>query len=228
MDGSKARGAKIFSLDQGALWVEALVPGLEGLAPSDVIRFQAANIEYIRSVGPYASMICLMSGANVTVKMPQAELVEKIQNHDGAVLDLKSISYVEPKAKILTRLQEEFKKAAADEKFAPLENMTFQALVRAPNQAEFREVTFCGQDVDMRAISEGGSILGGKNIRLSMKNAEKAPFEGTEFIIEGTLDEFRALCAEAYARGDRSIDLREFSRQKADVQPEPAFKDPRP
>lgn len=230
MDGNKALGAKIFSLDQSTLWIEALLPGTEGLSATDTISFQASSIDFIRSIGPKASAIHLISGVDIAVQLPYPALLDKLQNTDGPLLDLKSVSYLESRAKLLTRLQEEFKKEAEDAKYAPLENMTFQVWVRPPNKAEFKLFTFSGQDVQMRGVTEGDSIMGGRNMRLTMKDATKAPFDASEFIIEGAFKDMQALCAEVYAQGESKIDLRDFSLRKGTTppQPEPMRTGPRP
>lgn len=219
MDGSKARGAKIFSLDQRDLWIEALVPGEEGISPADPILFQAGAIDFIRGLGSKNSIIRLSSGVEITLNLPQAELLDKLQNPEGDMLDLKRFSYYEKREPLLNRLREEFKAEAEDEKFAPLENLTFRAFVRPANKAEFKDFTFCGKDVEMRALSEGDSIMGGKNIRLKMKPGVRAPFDVREFIIEGTLHDFHAMAREACFKGQNALDLREYSLKKGIVPP---------
>ncbi|MEZ0224458.1 MAG: hypothetical protein ACAH83_07895 [Alphaproteobacteria bacterium] len=219
MDGSKARGAKVFSLDQRDLWIEALVPGEEGLSTADPLLFQAPSIDFIRGLGPKNSIIRLSSGVEVTLNIPQAELLEKLQNPDGDILDLKPFSSCEKRDALLNRLREEFKAAAEEAKYAPLEKLTFRAWVRPAQQAEFKDFTFRGSDVSMRALGEGDSIMGGKNIRLKMKPDAHAPFEGSEFIIEGTLREFHAMCQDTSAKGLTALDLREYSLKKGKVPP---------
>ena len=220
MDGSKGHKAKIFSLDQSTLWIEALVPGTEGLSASDTLSFQAANIDFVRALGPRASLIRLKSGDDIALRMPQPVLMEKLLNPEGALLDLKGFSYLEPKAKLLERLQSDFRKEAEYEKYGMLEEMTFRAFVRPSNKADFREVAFRGQDVRLRDMAEGDSIMGGRNIRLAMKDPAKGPFGVAEFILEGTVHEFRTLAMEAHARGERQIDLRGYSLKKGTMPPD--------
>ncbi len=224
MDGSKISGAKIFSLDQSALWVEVLVPGFDGVSASDTLSFQPSSVDFIRSAGPHASLIRLNSGLEAAVRLPLPELLERLRAPEGPVLDLKPLSYLETGTALVRRLQEDFKEAAEAEKYAALENLTFHVWMRPPHKAEFREFTFAGADVLMRKTSEGDSIMGGKNIRMTVKDPSKLPFEGGEFIIEGAFSELRRLCAEAYGRGDTDIDLRDWSLQKGTTPPEP----PRP
>jgi hypothetical protein len=219
LDGSKPHGAKIFSLNQGELWIEALLPGEEGLSPSDPVSFQASSIEYIRALGPKASVVHLTSGLEIALSLPQPALLQKLQNPDDAMLDLKSLSYVEKRGMLLDRLREEFKKEAEAAKYAPLENLTFRAWVRVPNKADFREFEFSGRDVRVRDISEGGSIMGGTNMRFPLKEGANSTFGNGEFIIEGSLQELRAMCLEACARGDKELDLREYSLKKGTVLP---------
>lgn len=220
LDGSKGHKAKIFSLDQSTLWVEALMPGTEGISSSDTITFQAASIDFVRALGPRASLIRLKSGTDIALRMPQPVLMDKLQNPDGALLDLKGVSYVETKAALLERLQADFRKEAEREKYAALEEMTFRVFVRASNQTNFREFTFRGCDANLRDMQEGGSIMGGNNLRLAMKDAAKGPFGGADFIIEGTLNEFRAMALEAHARGERELDLRDHSLRKGTTPPD--------
>ncbi|TAL35526.1 MAG: hypothetical protein EPN97_07045 [Alphaproteobacteria bacterium] len=219
MDGSKARGAKIFSLDRRDLWIEALVPGEEGVSAADPILFSADSISFIRGLGAKNSVIRLTSGVDITLRLPQSDLLEKLRNPKGDILDLKRFSYVERQEPLLQRLREEFKAEADDAKYAPLESLTFRAWVRPANKAEFRDFTFRGQDVLMRFASEGDSIMGGRNIRLKMKPGGRVPFEGAEFIIEGTLQEFHAMSREAYFKGLVEIDLRDYSLRKGTVPP---------
>jgi hypothetical protein len=219
LDGSKISGAKIFSLDQSALWVEVLTPGLEGVSSTDILSFHASSIDYVRSMGPRASLIHLKSGAEAAVRMPLNELMDRLQSPDGPVLDLKKLSYLETKAALAQRIQQEFKEAAEAEKYAALENLTFHAWVRPANKAEFTEFTFAGRDVRMRNLSEGDSIMGGRNIRFTMNEGVRAPFDAAEFIMEGTIEELRKKCVEAYGCGDAEIDLREYSLRKGTVPP---------
>jgi hypothetical protein len=219
LDGSKARGAKIFSLDPRDLWIEALVPGEEGLSAADPILFSADSISFIRGLGPKNSVIRLTSGVDITLSLPQPELLEKLRNPEGDILDLKRFTYLEKKEPLLQRLREEFKAEAEDAKYAPLESLAFRAFVRPANKAEFREFTFRGQDVMMRSATEGDSIMGGKNIRLKMKPGQRAPFDVPEFIIEGRLEEFHAMSRDAHVRGQAELDLREYSLRKGIVPP---------
>lgn len=219
MDGSKARGAKIFSLDQRDLWIEALVPGEEGLSVADPILFQASAIGFIRGLGPKNSIIQLSSGVEVILNLPQDELFDKLQDAGGDILDLKRFSCYEKREPLLNRLREEFKAAAEDAKYATLESMTFRAWVRPANKAEFRDFTFHGKDVEMRSLSEGDSIMGGRNIRLKMKPGVRAPFEVREFIIEGTLQDLHAMARDGCSRGQTTLDLREYSLKKGTIPP---------
>lgn len=227
MDGSKARGAKIFSLDQRDLWIEALVPGEEGLSPVDPIMFQACAIDSIRGLGPKNSIIRLSSGVEIALNLPQAVLLEKLQNPKGDILDLKRFSCGEKREPLVNRLREEFRAEAEEAKYALLESLTFRAWVRPANKAEFKDFTFRGKDVLMRAICEGDSIMGGKNIRLKMKPGTRGPFEASEFIIEGTLQELHAQCLEAHSRGQAALDLRDYSLKKGTIPPPDESPSPR-
>lgn len=217
MDGGKPRTAKFFSLDPAELWVEALVAGEEGLTKSDAISFPAMNIEYVRALGNKASLIRLKSGLEIAFDLPKDQLMDRLQNPDGPVLDLKSVSYLEKKAALIERLRERFKREADDEKYAALEKMTYRAWVRPPNKAEFKELVFSGEDVRMRDISAGSSIMGGSNICFKMKDPSKAPFEGSDFIMEGSLEEFQRMARDAYGRGQAQLDLRAYSLLKGTV-----------
>jgi hypothetical protein len=227
LDKSKPIGAKIFSLDTDSLWIEALVPGTEDVSAADPITFQASSIDHVRGLGPKVSVITLKSGTDITVRLPQADLMERLRGAEGSLLDLKDFCSIEPRGKLIARLQADFRQEAEDARWAPLEKMKFCAWVRAPNATDFREINFSGKDVRMREIAEGDSILGGKNIRLSMRNPLQAPFDGLEFIMEGTIAEFRAMTEDAHARGKTELDLRDYTSRKGFKRPA-SEKGPRP
>jgi hypothetical protein len=219
LDGSKARGPKIFSLDQRELWIEALVPAEEGFPAPDPILFQRASIDYIRGLGPKNSVIRLVSGTEIFLDVSQPQLLEKIQQAEDPVLDLKPHTLTEGKGALLTRLRDEFQREAEASKYAAFENLTIRAWIRPPNKAEFHEMEFRGQDIAWRDLSEGDSIMSGKNMRLKMKPSGCLPFDGNEFIIEGRVAEFTQMCRDAFAKGLAELDARAYSIKKGTALP---------
>lgn len=217
MDGGKGITSKVFSIDRRDLWIEALLPAEEGMPGPDPILFQADSIDYIRGLGPKNTALRLKSGLELFFSLSPQALMEGLRAPDSQVLDLKPYVCFEKKKELLDRLREEFREAAEAAKFASIENMSFRAFVRTSNKAEFREIAFTGRDIFARKIAEGGSIMGGNNIRLTLRDAEKSPFGVAELLMEGTLAEFRSMCDEAYARGERELDLREYSMRKGTV-----------
>ena len=220
MNGGKVTRPKIFSVDHKALWIEAALPAGDCVAPSDSISFQPGAIDHIRTVGAKNCLVTLKSGVEFSLNMSGTQLLERLQSPEEAVLDLKPYACHENKDALIQRLREEFRLAAEAEKYAAIEGLTFRAWVRPPGKADFRNFTFSGKDIKSREISEGDSIMGGKNMRFHMKRAEKAPFDGAEFIMEGKLEEFRALCEEAFAAGRTELSLLDYSLRKGTVPPE--------
>jgi hypothetical protein len=215
VDGGKGRTAKVFSIDRRDLWIEALLPAEEGLPEPDPISFQIESIDYVRAVGPRHSSIRLKSGTEFFFTLPQPALQSMLRAPEEPVLDLKPYVCFEKKNALLGRLRELFKEEAEAAKYAPVENLSFRAFVRIAGQADFREFNFSGRDINARNIAEGGSIMGGQNLRFTLKDASRSPFPGvSEVLMEGTLAEFNALCGEAYRRGHKVLDLSDYSMRK--------------
>jgi hypothetical protein len=215
MDRKLEGRPKIFSLEQDDLWVEALIPGETGLEPSESISFQVAAIAHVRSLGADHAVIALNGGPEIILAVPKAELMERLTNGAaGETLDLKPASVLEKKGLLLERLRTEFKEAQEMAKHAEFNKLTFTAFVRAPQQKNFTEFTFSGADVHPDKVSEGGSIMGGNALTFTLRNPGKGPFEGGQFMIESTLEEFGEFCRAAHDRGQTRLDLRDYSMRK--------------
>lgn len=207
--------AKIFSLDQDDLWIEALVPGDTGMGPSESISFQVSSIAHVRSLGEKHTVIVLNNGPEITLALAKQDFMDRMDSGEaGETLDLKSVSVIEDKGELMKRLRTEFKEAQEMAKHAEFNKLTFTAFVRAPQQKEFVEFTFTGADVLPDKISEGGSIMGGQALTFVMRRPAKGPFEGGQFMIETTLEEFHAMCKTAREKSENRLDLREYSMRK--------------
>ncbi len=209
--------AKIFSLDQDDLWIEALVPAESGMGPSESISFQVENISHIRSLGPKHSVIAVKGGPDITVALPKDELMERLNTGAaGETLDLKKHTVLENRGVLLERLRGEFRDAQEAAKYDDINALTFTAFVRLPQQKEYIELTFKGTDILPAKTSEGGSIMGGQALTFVLR-APKAGFPDGQFIMETTQDEFKALCRKARELGQDTLDIREYSRRKGNL-----------
>ncbi|MEZ0261773.1 MAG: hypothetical protein ACAH80_12240 [Alphaproteobacteria bacterium] len=207
--------AKIFSLDQDDLWIEALVPAEAGMGPSESISFQVSSIAHVKSLGEKHTVIALNNGPEITLSIAKQDFMERMNSGEaGETLDLKAVSVTEDKNELMKRLRTEFKEAQELAKHAEFNKFTFTAFVRAPQQKEFVEFTFSGADVYPDKISEGGSIMGGQALTFVMRRPGKGPFEGGQFMIETTIEEFNAMCRMARDKSENRLDLREYSMRK--------------
>ena len=207
--------AKIFSLDQDDLWIEALVPADSGMGPSESISFQVSSIAHVRSLGENHTVIALTKGPDITLAISKQDFMNRMDSGEaGETLDLKSVSVLEDKGILMHRLRTEFKEAQEMAKYAEFNKLTFTAFVRAPQQKDFVEFTFTGADVHPDKISEGGSIMGGNALTFILRNPDKGPFDGGQFMIETTLGEFNDMCRKAREKSDNRLDLRDYSMRK--------------
>ena len=53
-----------------------------------------------------------------------------------------------------------------------------------------------------------------KEIFDGQRHPEKAPFDGGQFLLETTQEEFKALCRKARELGQETLDIREYSKRK--------------
>ena len=206
--------AKILTVEQSGLWIDALVPGQDGLWPSDVISFQFGEVGALQSFGPQHCLLKLKSGPEIILDLALPELRLKIQDCAGAVLDLKPFVNLSPKAEVVKSIRAAFAEAADAEKWAYIESLTITAHVRQSQGKEFKPYTFSGKDVQARKIEEGGSIFGDRNIRITMRPGKSNPFGKSEFIIESTLESFQQLCRAAYETGTGVLDISAYSLRK--------------
>ncbi|MDE1153133.1 MAG: hypothetical protein PW788_11405 [Micavibrio sp.] len=216
---SKSLSSKVYYADQSSLWIEALVPGVEGISATDSIAFQFAGVARVQSFGPLNSIISIKDGPEIIFNLPYDKLQEKIRDCVNPVLNLKEYVNLSTKAVLAKKLREEFADAIEAEKWAYIESLTMTAYVRQSNSIEFRPFTFSGKDINARNLSEGGSIFEGTNIKMKMKGDKKTPFGDQEFLMEGSIEELRALCKEAHAAGKTTLDLSEYSRRKGTTLP---------
>jgi len=211
--------SKSFHFDREDLWVEALIPGQEGLSPADVITFRVAAIKEMQSLGQKNASIKLDTGREIIFDISYGELRTKLREAEDRVLDLRDATNITPKDKLMKKLREEFKEAAEREKHAAFEALSFKAFVRTAKKTDFREFAFTGLDVKPGELSEGSSIMGGSYTKLELRDPAKHGFSTNEIIVEIPLAEFRALCAEATGKGFRELDLRDLSLRKGTVVP---------
>jgi len=215
----KSLSSKVYYADQSNLWIEALVPGQEGLSATDSIAFQFAGVARVQSLGPINSVITLKDGPEIIFNLSYDKLQEKIRDCATPTLNLKEFVNLSPKNALVKKLREQFAEAIESEKWAYIESLTITAYVRESNSVEFKPFTFSGKDINARNLSEGGSIFEGTNIKLKMKGNKKTPFGAQEFLMEGRVEELRDLCREAYAAGQTTLDLSEFSLRKGTTLP---------
>lgn len=205
--------SKVFSFDRSSLWIEALLPGEEGISEADGIAFRLDDVKLIRGYGKAHSIIQLEKGTEIVISLPYAALTQKIRDCDLDVLDLKAETELTPRPQLAKKLKAAFAEAQEALKYASIEEMQFTAYVRERLSADFTKFSFSGREIEARNISEGGSVMGGQVLTFTMREP-KSPSGTNKFLLEGTLAEFQSLCREAYTKGQRTLDLSEFSSRK--------------
>lgn len=214
------KAGKIYSLSGDDPWVEVLVSGYEGIATEDAYAFKRAKIDGIRALGPEHSLMTLNDKTEIILTLPQAVLMHRLNEPEGAVIDLKDKTLVTGREALIKSLRAEAKRRAELEKEKEITSLHIKAFVRASQKSEFVPFTFAGADLRLDALEEGGSIHGGKNLRLKLRAGE-TPFGDRDFIIETKLEEFRDLCREAYRKGADFVDISDYSMRKfKDMTPE--------
>lgn len=188
--------------------------GYEGIAEADAYAFRLQKIDSLRALGPAHSLMTLTDKREIIITLPHAELMHRLHTAEDAVIDLKDKTMVTGRDALIKQLQADAKRKAEMEKEKEITSMRIKAFIRASQKSDFVPFTFSGADLILSKIEEGGSIHGGKNIRLKLHKPAETPFGDGEFIIEGKLDEFRRLCREAYQRGADQVDISEFSMRK--------------
>lgn len=194
--------------------------GYDGIATEDAYAFKRAKIDTVRALGPEHSIMTLADKTEVIITMPHAALMYRLNEPEGAVIDLKPQTLVTGRDALIKKLRAEAKRKAELEKEKEITSLRIKAFVRASQKSEFVPFTFAGADLRLNDMEEGGSIHGGKNLRLKLYEGE-TPFGDKNFIIETKLDEFRKLCREAYQAGKDYVDMSEYSMRKfKDMSPE--------
>ena len=218
MSGFKT--GKIYSLAGEDPWVEVLVGGYDGIAAEDAYAFKRTKIDTVRALGPAHSIMTLNDKTEVIITMPHAALMYRLNEPEGALIDLKAKTMVTGRDALIKALRAEAKRQAELEKEKEITSLRIKAFVRASQKSEFVPFTFAGADLRVNDIEEGGSIHGGKNLRLKLYEGE-TPFGDKNFIIETKLDEFRKMCRDAYQAGKDYVDMSEYSMRKfKDMSPE--------
>lgn len=213
------KAGKIYSLSGEDPWVEVLVSGYEGIAAEDPYAFKRAKIDTVRALGADHSIMTLNDKTEIIITLPHAVLMHRLNAPEGAVIDLKAQTMVTGRDALIKNLRAEAKRRAELEKEKEITSLRIKAFVRASQKSEFVPFTFAGADLRLNDMEEGGSIHGGKNLRLKLYEGE-TPFGDKNFIIETKLDEFRKLCREAYQAGRDYVDISEYSMRKfKDISP---------
>lgn len=213
-DVSGFKTGKIYSLTDQDPWVEVLVSGYEGIATEDAYAFRLQKIDTLRALGPAHSVMTLTDKTEIIITLPQSELMHRLNSAEEAVIDLKSQTLVTGRDALIKQLREEARRKAEMEKEKEITSLRIKAFIRASQKSEFVSFVFSGADLNLSKMEEGGSIHGGKNIRMKLHKPAETPFGEREFIIEGKLEEFRQLCRAAYQKGADHVDLSEFSMEK--------------
>lgn len=220
--------SKILSLDRGDLWVEVLQPSPAGLPEPESVTFPAASIAEMGSFGPNHSFLKLNNGRDVYLALPLDALKSRLREpDDDNTVDLKSVTYLQD-AKALTRelktsMKEEFDFAALSpeqqKQRRMIEGMTFRVQARTPKRDDFRLFTFSGADLTVKGMEEGSSMMGGKNLILTLRKPAGTPFPGGSFIIEMSRQEFLSAAEQAYMGLQKEVDLTEATSAKGKTFP---------
>ncbi|MDP2205718.1 MAG: hypothetical protein Q8K65_05370 [Alphaproteobacteria bacterium] len=195
-------------------WVQVLVPGHEGLSDKDIYAFRAHDIKSLRGFGPAHTVMKLQDGQEFLIALSYESAMEKLDQPDSGRVDFSTATMTEGKEALVKKLKEEFRRAQELQKEPDIAAVTIKAFVRASQSSKFTPFTFAGKDIRLSDIKEGNSVHGGPTVNMTFYADAAAPFGKNEVIIEGRLEEFRRLCAEAVAKGEDTVDLSEYSMRK--------------
>ncbi|MFN7114506.1 MAG: hypothetical protein ACK4PK_09160 [Alphaproteobacteria bacterium] len=195
-------------------WVQVLVPGYEGMSDKDIYAFRAHDIKSLREFGPAHTVIKMQDGQEFLIALSYAATMQKLDEPDRGRVDFSTVTMTEGKDALVKKLKEEFRRAQELQKEPAIAAVTVKAFVRASQSSKFVPFTFAGKDIRLSDIKEGSSIHGGPTVNMTFYTGIDAPFGKSEVIIEGKLEEFRRLCAEAVAKGEDTVDLSEYSMRK--------------
>ena len=195
-------------------WVEVLVPGFENVSETDVLSFRAHAIKELRAFGPAHTLIKMEAGPEYLINLSHAGLMQKLDQPEGNRVNLVPHTVIEGKEGLVRKLKAEFVRAKEQKAEPDIASVTIKAFVRVAHKSDFQPFEFAGKDVQLSGMKEGSSVHGGATINLSLYAPAKSPFGGEEVIIEGKLEEFRRMCREAVARGDKHVDMTDYSMRK--------------
>lgn len=230
--------AKVLSLDNDDLWVEARIKGVEGVSDADPVSFPLSSVAEIAGFGDSHSVLRLQSGRELFFSLTHAELRKKLQTAEGESIDLRVASVPLTANELCHQLAETLRRkfevaSRPEEEGAPLtndkivESLTFTAWARGPNKDNFKQITFSGSDIVPSRISENESAMGGRNLSFHLRRPLGSAFPKGEFIVEISMREFRNLCDEAYMGLQTAVDMSEISLSKGrTLPPKPAAPPP--
>lgn len=229
--------AKVLSLDNDDVWVEALARGIDGLSNAEPVSFPLSTIAEISGFGEGHSALRLNSGRELFFSLPHQELKKRIFEAEGAELNLRSVSVPVNQKELQHLLSETLKRkfevSSRKENNSDLSNdkivesLSFTAWARSPNREDFKQITFSGSDIVASRITENESVMGGRNLSFHLRRPLGSAFPKGEFIVEISLREFRNLCDEAYMNLQPAVDMSEQSLSKGrTLPPKPAAATP--
>lgn len=195
-------------------WVEVLVPGFENVSETDVLSFRANAIKELRAMGPDHTLIKMEAGPEYLINLSHAGLMQKLDQPDGNRVNLVPHTVIEGKEGLVRRLKAGLLRAKEQKAEPDIASVMIKAFVRVSHKSDFQPFEFAGKDVQLSSMKEGNSVHGGSTINLSLHAPVKSPFGGEEVIIEGKLEEFRRMCREAVARGEKRVDISDYSMRK--------------
>lgn len=195
------------------------------------IGFMRDRIDYVTEVDAEKGIsgIALKNGTKIAVNMPYADLEKKIYFADFTaepVLDLTGFTGAVVAAVRQPALAVDFvpEKKPDDVKYSmedvPLKIALF---VRKAETQNFRMFIFDEEDVDWGSV-EGIDGRNGKSTRLTLDYGD-GPFDEDEIIFDMPRPKFMELYNLAKMRGDKELDLREWTRRRDqdNTQPPPSM-----
>lgn len=209
---------KSFTATAEDLLIRAMIPRADGNG-YQMTGFMRDRMDYLTEIDAAEGIsgIALKTGVKIPVKMPYAELEQKIYFTDlntAPVLDLSAVTGAAVKT-VMPALSEDFetyKAATAEEK--PLEDVPLKiaVFVRQSEEQNFRMFIFDEEDVDWESV-DGINGRNGKATKLTLSYGT-GPFEDDEIIFDMPRAKFMELYNLAKMSGQEELDLREWTRRR--------------
>lgn len=209
---------KSFSATADDLLIRAMVARADG-SGYQLTGFKRDRIDYLTELDADAGIsgIALKTGAKIPVKMPYAELEQKVYLTDlreTPVLDLSAVTGAAAQVAMPALAADfEMQKQPTAESL-PLEDVPLKIAIFARQSGEqnFRMFIFDEEDVDWESV-EGFTGKNGDSTKFTLDYGT-GPFDDDEIIFDMPRPKFMELYNLAKMNGQPELDLREWTRRR--------------